>query len=519
VSEAGPCLDLERLLALSCGAALQLPELQHLQRCPECAAQLQELRDDEAQLASMRRPAATQGDFGEYRILKVLGEGGMSRVYSCCDSSGQPVAVKVCREPRLQAYFEAEARLLSRCLEEQIPGILPLLGSDLSGLPAYLVLPICAGGTLAEKLAKERRFAPRQVWQLAKRLGAALAGLQRVGIVHGDLKPENILLDARGEAWIADLGTARQVRRQEEEAEALRTGTRPEAITAAYMSPEQARGGSASSASDVFCLGLILYEAASGRHPCGEGTNWEIVSRMLASPIPELAKVAPQMPQGLAEFIMSCLEKDPRRRPPAATLARLSPKLLAPPGLWRRSRLLRLSVYALLSVQALVLLGIIISQGLREDAAPAAAPPAAAPGRSPKTSEPKPPKRSKEVYVTALNRKDLSMMAASLGLAEKDLQGVTIKKNAYQHYLAFRNQDHIRILVWDNKEWQKIADFRCTDTLYVELQPKAPFAEFLVFREGAYWRFKREKKGLDINRLSRCKAPPDDMELLFPPRT
>ena len=512
MNQTGSCLSLERLLELSCGQAAEAPEEEHLAGCPECSAQLQELCDDEAHLDGMRRVSPI-GDFGPYRILHVLGEGGMARVYACSEPGGGPVAVKVCREPHLQPYFEAEAKLLQRCLEGDVPGILPLLGGDLDALPSYLVLPICSGGTLAQKFKKEKRLPPRQVWQLAKRLGAALAGLQRIGVVHGDLKPENILLDGRDEAWIADLGTARQMKIQAEEEEARKTGTRADAITAAYMAPEQARGGSASSASDIFCLGLILYEAASGRHPCGEGTNWEIVSRMLADPIPDIARICPKLPQGLAEFIMSCLAKEPRKRPDAASLAKLSPKLLAPPGLWRRSRVFRISVYTLLTLQAAALLGICLAQVFR-------APPetqargessvkAKAPAKTPKRIE-------RETMLGPLNRKDLSLMAASLGLAEKDLQGIVIKKYSYQHYQAFRNQDRIRILMWGGKEWLSLADFRCRDTLYVELLKKAPYANFYVFRNNTYSMFRRDKKTIDLGNLSPCAGPPEDLELLFP---
>lgn len=510
----GPCLSLERLLELSCGQAAEAPEKEHLAGCPECSAQLQELCDDEAHLDGMRRVSPI-GDFGPYRILHVLGEGGMARVYACSEPGGEPVAVKVCREPRLQAYFEAEAKLLQRCLEGDVPGILPLLGGNLDALPSYLVLPICSGGTLAQKLEKEKLLPLRQVWQLAKRLGAALAGLQRIGVVHGDLKPENILLDGRDAAWIADLGTARQMKIKEEEEEARKTGTRADAITAAYMSPEQARGGSASSASDIFCLGLILYEAASGRHPFGEGTNWEIVSRMLASPAPDIAKTCPKLPQGLAEFIMSCLEKNPIKRPAAASLAKLSPKLLAPPNLWRRSRVLRLSVYTFLALQAAALLVICLAQVFRkppeaqstrgETAIKAAKLPVKTVQRS-----------DKEVSIIPMGRKDLSLMAASFGWAEKDTQAVVIKKNSYQHYQAFRNKDHIRILMSGGKEWLNMANFRSKDTLYVELQKKSPFANFYVFRNGSYSMFRRDKKTIDLGNLSPCAGPPEDLELLFP---
>ncbi len=512
MNQPGPCLSLERLLELSCGEAGFRAELLHLEHCPECASQLQELRDDEAQLDQMRHHSQPIGDFGAYQILHVLGEGGMARVYACSEPGGKPVAIKVCRDPQLQAYFEAEAKLLQRCLEGEVPGILPLLGGDLDALPSYLVLPICSGGTLAQKFEEEKRLPPRQVWQLAKRLGAALAGLQRIGVVHGDLKPENILLDGRDEAWIADLGAARQIRRKEEEEEAKKTGTRADAITAAYMAPEQARGGSASSASDIFCLGLILYEAASGRHPFGEGTNWEIVSRMLASPAPDIAKTCPKLPQGLAEFIMSCLEKNPIKRPTAASLAKLSPKLLAPPNLWRRSRVLRGTVYTLLSVQALVLLGICLTQLFRE----APKPPSEVEVKAAKLPVKTVQRSDKEMSIISLGRKDLSLMAASFGWAEKDTQGVVIKKNSFQHYQAFRNKDHIRILMSGGKEWLNVANFRSKDTLYVELQKKSPFANFYVFRNGSYSMFRRDKKTIDLGNLSPCAGPPEDLELLFP---
>jgi serine/threonine protein kinase len=311
-------------------------EEEHLAACADCREELAACRADEAFLESRLRPTlaesaeppATPLFFGPYTHCVPIGRGGMASVYSATAPDGSTVAVKVCHQADAVPYFRREIRTMVRAYEAHVVGIPPLLAAAEAHIPAYLVTRLFTGGSLAERLARDGRLPVPHLRALAARLAGTLDGLSRLDIVHRDIKPSNILFDAAGEAWLADLGLAREYSErvsQEDRLSSLcltltRAGSPP--VTVAYMSPEQAAGERLTPASDVFALGITLYEAATGRHPFAGKTIHQIAAGIQRDRPPSPAAGAPDLPTDVSELILACLEKDPRRRPAAAEIAR-----------------------------------------------------------------------------------------------------------------------------------------------------------------------------------------------------
>jgi predicted Ser/Thr protein kinase len=517
-SEEQPCLELERLVEISQGAAASFREMTHFSRCEECRRQLDELREEESQLSRLvyTEPSG-RGDFGPYHILRMLGEGGMSKVYACRGEEGGEWAVKVCQDPALLHYFAAEARLLELCRSHSVPSVLPLVSADLDHLPAYLVLPVCAGGSLGRRIAQGGALSTEEVWRLAQRLGAAIAGMHQAGIVHGDLKPDNVLLDDQGDCWIADLGTARQIQIQRGEEEARRTGTRPAALTAAYMAPEQACGTKGSQASDIYAYGLILYQAATGQHPFGVGTDWEIVSRMLASPGPDPKPLRQALPPRFAEFIQQCLQVDPGRRPGSALLAHLSRSLLRPLPSWRRLHLRPV----LAVVLAAVLFGFWADAELRrrEKALDQAAHDQ---GEGALVREAEPPlSLSKDAdgqgnltwYGNRIKGKELEAAAELWGMKRRGLKMMRFSIGTKPVFQVLKQGDHCLIIEFRDETWQRRSEFHSPDELRAHCHPNS--AEFFLRRSNGD--FLLPPGEVKLENLQPYLVPPGDIDVkLFP---
>ncbi|MEU7246450.1 serine/threonine-protein kinase [Streptomyces sparsogenes] len=260
---------------------------------------------------------------GPYRVLARLGGGGMGRLYlgreAGVDAEGATtygaralVAVKVIRpehaeDPRFRRRFEREVEVVRRVHGKYTAG---LLGSGFDEEERlWMATAYVPGPSLDDAV---RRFGPLPapvVWRLAGEIGEALATLAAAGIVHRDLKPSNVLLGADG-ARVIDFGVAHTT-----DASVL-TMTGQHVGTPAFMSPEQADGREAGTASDVFSLGSVLAHAATGRTPFGEGSTADVIHRVVYSPPSEdvLARVA-ESDQALAELIGRCLDKDAAGRP------------------------------------------------------------------------------------------------------------------------------------------------------------------------------------------------------------
>ncbi|MET9959919.1 serine/threonine-protein kinase [Streptomyces sp. NPDC006326] len=245
---------------------------------------------------------------GPYRITARLGAGGMGQVYLGESRSGRRVAVKVVRpeiasDPGFRARFRREVEAAkavggfwtATVVDADPEAETPWVASD------YIPAP-----DLAERIRQSGPLTEDAVWRLGAGIAEALHSVHRAGLVHRDLKPANILLTENGPRLI-DFGIAKALN-----GATLLTRTGVAIGTAGFMSPEQARGGSVGTASDIFSLGTVLCFAATGRMPFGEGSAAELLYRVVHEK-PDLERV----PEGLRAVLGGCLEKRAELRPSA----------------------------------------------------------------------------------------------------------------------------------------------------------------------------------------------------------
>lgn len=262
-------------------------------------------------------PASVDLFDGRYRLGRVLGEGGYARVYEAVDTSlGRTVALKVITgdgaDPSDAARVRSEIRLLASLSH---PSLVTLYDARLASAPTYLAMELIAGPTLTDLIARGPVPAA-DVARYGGEIAEALSVIHSRGIVHRDVKPSNILLrppahtGERPRATLADFGIAALVG-------ATRV-TRADTVigTAAYLSPEQARGMPAAPASDVYSLGLVLLEAITGRRPFGSRTPHEALAARLVAP-PE---VPADLPEPWRDLLARMTAVDPAERPDAGGL-------------------------------------------------------------------------------------------------------------------------------------------------------------------------------------------------------
>ncbi len=262
---------------------------------------------------------------GHYRVESRLGEGGMGEVYLARDTRlGRRVALKVlpasvASDPDRKARFELEARAVAALNHSNIVTIYSV--EEAEGIH-FLTMELVEGRTLG-KLIPERGFDLDAFLDKAIPLAGAVAAAHAQGITHRDLKPDNVMVEVGGRLKVLDFGlaklhTAAGVAALATMETVTRTGEGVIVGTAAYMSPEQAEGRSADPRSDVFSLGIILYEMATGRRPFPGDSAVSVLSSILKDAPISLQELRPELPRSLAALVARCLEKDPSRRPSSA---------------------------------------------------------------------------------------------------------------------------------------------------------------------------------------------------------
>jgi serine/threonine-protein kinase len=248
---------------------------------------------------------------GRYEIVRKLGHGGMAEVYLATDRMlARPVAVKVIRDRlaedrRLAARFRREARAAAALNHR---GIVSVHDVGMDGANPYIVMEYVRGRNLAEALQHEGPFAAARVAEIGMALAESVAVAHDAGIVHHDLKPGNVMLTEKGEVKVLDFGIAHAIQWTPLTEEAAVHGT------AEYMSPERIRGADGDPRSDVYSLGAVLYELATGRPPFAGDTPLATAYRHLEEEPAPPHVVRPDLPPELSTILMRCLAKRPDDR-------------------------------------------------------------------------------------------------------------------------------------------------------------------------------------------------------------
>jgi CheY-like chemotaxis protein/tRNA A-37 threonylcarbamoyl transferase component Bud32 len=278
-----------------------------------------------------------------YQIWEKIGEGGVGVVYKAYQAAiSREVAVKVLRSkyvdnPEFIRRFETEAELVAR-LEH--PHIVPLYDYWRGEDTAYLVMRWVRGGSLRTVIDRRGEWSLVQLAHLLDQVTDALSIAHQIGVIHRDLKPDNILLDERGNAYLTDFGLAKhlvdlpgsnmsndvrlllteieRLQYAEEQGVTLHLTNANELVgSPGYLSPEQIVGDSASVQSDIYGLGVTLYELLVGERPFA-GTLAEVLTQHLHNPIPSIHEQRPDLPEAIDEIIQTATAKDWRHRYPDA---------------------------------------------------------------------------------------------------------------------------------------------------------------------------------------------------------
>jgi len=250
---------------------------------------------------------------GRYRLERELGRGGMATVYLAQDLKHQrPVALKVLH-PDLAAALGPERflREVQLTASLQHPHILSVHDSGQAAGRLWYTMPFVEGESLRARLQREKQLPLEDALSIARNVLAALTYAHSHGVIHRDIKPENILLEA-GEAVVADFGIARAITGAGGE---HLTQTGMAVGTPAYMSPEQAAGGSELDArSDLYSVGCVLYEMLAGEPPYSGPTAQAILAKRFMEPVPHLRTLRESVPQVLEETVTKALAKVPADR-------------------------------------------------------------------------------------------------------------------------------------------------------------------------------------------------------------
>jgi len=247
-----------------------------------------------------------------FRLQRALGRGTHGEVYLAEGASGGPVALKLAEVPTGAAAtawkenFLSGARTAQRLVHLDIVAV---HGAGIEGRLAWLAMELVPGGDLARYTASHRLLPERLVLMLSQRIARAVAYAHRQGVVHRDLKPANVLVHLPGQTVkLADFGLARAE-------DSAQTGTGIVVGSPAYMAPEQLAGNLPTPSTDLYALGVMLFQLLSGRLPHDSPSMGELLRQVAAEPAPDLRELVPGIQPGLAALVARLLAKQPSRRP------------------------------------------------------------------------------------------------------------------------------------------------------------------------------------------------------------
>jgi serine/threonine-protein kinase len=272
-------------------------------RCSENLPELERAafeRPDE-EITRLRRATGNR-----YRVIRRLGGGGMADVYVAEQAQLlRNVVIKVlhphlARDEEVAERFRREAEAAAKLVHPHICGILDYGATD---DVVYTVMPYFEGGSLADLIQKNRYVEPARAAGVAAQVACALDYAHRHGVVHRDVKPDNVLFDEDGNAIITDFGiaTARFHARLTASGRAMGTPH--------YMSPEQAMGKLVDGRSDIYAMGILLYEALIGFPPFDGADAFAVSYKQVHEPPVSPIDVSSRVPQALSEIVMRCLSK------------------------------------------------------------------------------------------------------------------------------------------------------------------------------------------------------------------
>jgi serine/threonine protein kinase/tetratricopeptide (TPR) repeat protein len=254
-------------------------------------------------------------NLGKYRIDQCLGRGGMAEVYKAYQGSlNRHVAIKVmlphiAGDPQFAANFEQEAKNAAALRH---PHVVEIYDFDVQSNLAYIVMEWIEGGTLKDHLdraKKQGQMLPQlEVIRLVSEVAQALAYAHARRMIHRDIKPLNVMLDLQGRAILTDFGLAKLLSGSEHGALSTVVGT------ADYMPPEQAQGDPGDPRSDIYSLGVMLYELLTGQLPFQAPTPVQVILKHISEPVPEPRLLRPDIAFSLEAVVLRCLEKQPDDR-------------------------------------------------------------------------------------------------------------------------------------------------------------------------------------------------------------
>jgi serine/threonine-protein kinase len=282
-----------------------------LPACSRCGDLLPELahapfeRPDE-EITRLRRATGTR-----YRVIRRLGGGGMADVFLAEQAQlARTVVIKVlhphlARDAEVAERFRREAEAAAKLVH---PHVCQILDYGATESVVFTIMPYLKGGSLADAISKHRYVDPARAACVAAQVAVALDYAHRQGVVHRDVKPDNVLFDEDGNAVITDFGIATARFHQRLTATGRAMGT-PH-----YMSPEQAMGKLVDGRSDIYAVGILLYESLVGFPPFDGQDAFSVSYKQVHEAPVAPVDVSPRIPQPLSDIVMRCLAKSPASR-------------------------------------------------------------------------------------------------------------------------------------------------------------------------------------------------------------
>lgn len=256
--------------------------------------------------------------FGHYTIIKQLGKGGMGQVYEAYEEAlDRTVAIKILnkdlsKDSQFKARFIKEARTAAKLEHQNIATVYSV--GELNSL-CYIAMQHVKGISLADHITKNGTLNHTKALNILKQTARAVSFAHKQGIVHRDLKPGNIMLTTDGVVKVLDFGLAKELKSDSKMTE---TGTY--LGTPEYSSPEQCEGGMLDGKSDIYSLGVVLYEMLSGKMPYTGDTPYALFSKIINDLPPDIRTINPNVPEPAAQLIDEMLSKNGKDRPSADEL-------------------------------------------------------------------------------------------------------------------------------------------------------------------------------------------------------